>query len=57
MRKDFPLWGRVEIRYDETLKRIVYEPVDLSDDYRKFDNQSAWRDYPVSKPVSKKEGA
>lgn len=41
-RKDFPLTGYVELRYDEELKRVVYEPVKLTQDYRKFDYISPW---------------
>ncbi len=42
LRKDFPLTGFVELRYDETEKRIVYEPVQLTQDYRNFDFMSPW---------------
>ncbi|MFK7840265.1 MAG: NADH-quinone oxidoreductase subunit C [Bdellovibrionales bacterium] len=41
-RKDFPLTGYVELRYDEELKRVVYEPVKLAQDYRSFDYLSPW---------------
>lgn len=41
-RKDFPLTGYVELRYDEEQKRVVYEPVQLTQDYRKFDYISPW---------------
>lgn len=41
-RKDFPLTGFVELRYDETQKRVVYEPVTLQQDFRVFDNLSPW---------------
>lgn len=41
-RKDFPLTGYKEVRYDEVLKRVVYEPVKLVQDFRKFDNVSPW---------------
>lgn len=41
-RKDFPLTGYVELRYDEGLKRVVYEPVQLTQDFRNFDNLSPW---------------
>jgi len=41
-RKDFPLTGYVELRYDEELKRVVYEPVKLQQDFRNFDNLSPW---------------
>jgi NADH-quinone oxidoreductase subunit C len=41
-RKDFPLTGYVEMRYSEELKRVVYEPVSLSQDFRNFDFMSPW---------------
>ena len=42
LRKDFPLTGRVEVRYDETQKRVVYDPVKLTQDFRSFDFLSPW---------------
>ncbi len=42
LRKDFPLTGRVEVRYDQAQKRVVYEPVRLVQDFRRFDNLSPW---------------
>ncbi|WP_438264082.1 NADH-quinone oxidoreductase subunit C [Aquibaculum sediminis] len=42
LRKDFPLTGYVELRYDEELKRVVYEPVSLSQEFRGFDFESPW---------------
>lgn len=41
-RKDFPLTGYVELRYNEELKRVVYEPVKLTQDFRSFDYTSPW---------------
>ncbi|HVJ32771.1 MAG TPA: NADH-quinone oxidoreductase subunit C [Terriglobia bacterium] len=41
-RKDFPLTGYVEVRYDEELKRVVYEPVRLPQEFRNFDFVSPW---------------
>lgn len=41
-RKDFPLTGYVELRYDEEQKRVVYEPVQLAQDFRRFDYLSPW---------------
>lgn len=41
-RKDFPLTGYVEVRYDEELKRVIYEPVKLNQDFRHFDYLSPW---------------
>ena len=42
MRKDFPLTGFVEVRYDEEQKRVVYEPVQLTQEFRRFDFMSPW---------------
>ncbi len=42
LRKDFPLTGYVEVRYDETQKRVIYEPVKLTQEFRKFDFESPW---------------
>jgi len=42
LRKDFPLTGYVELRYDDEQKRVVYEPVKLSQEFRNFDFLSPW---------------
>jgi len=42
LRKDFPLTGFVEVRYDEEQKRVVYEPVSLTQEFRSFDFMSPW---------------
>lgn len=42
LRKDFPLTGFVELRYDADQARVVYEPVKLTQDFRMFDNLSPW---------------
>ena len=42
LRKDFPLTGYVEVRYDEDRKRVVYEPVKLKQEFRSFDFLSPW---------------
>ena len=42
LRKDFPLTGYVELRYDEDEKRVVYEPVRLKQEFRSFDFLSPW---------------
>jgi NADH-quinone oxidoreductase subunit C len=42
LRKDFPLTGYVEMRYDDEVKRVVYEPVKLTQDFRSFDFLSPW---------------
>jgi len=49
LRKDFPLTGFVEVRYDDDEKRVVYEPVRLAQEFRNFDFLSPWEgpDYPL----------
>ncbi|MDY6923325.1 MAG: NADH-quinone oxidoreductase subunit C [Pseudomonadota bacterium] len=49
LRKDFPMTGYVEVRYDDEQKRVVYEPVKLTQEFRNFDFQSPWEgaDYPL----------
>ena len=42
LRKDFPLTGNVEVRYDQMERKVIYEPVKLQQDYRNFDIQSPW---------------
>ncbi|WP_306752109.1 NADH-quinone oxidoreductase subunit C [Paracoccus actinidiae] len=42
LRKDFPTTGYVELRYDESEKRVIYEPVRLTQEYRQFDFLSPW---------------
>ncbi len=42
LRKDFPLTGYVEVRYDDEQKRVVYEPVELTQEFRSFDFESPW---------------
>lgn len=42
LRKDFPLTGFVEVRYSDELKRVIYEPVELRQEYRNFDFLSPW---------------
>ncbi|WP_339914565.1 NADH-quinone oxidoreductase subunit C [uncultured Brevundimonas sp.] len=49
LRKDFPMTGYVEVRYDEGEKRVVYEPVKLTQEFRNFDFLSPWEgaEYPL----------
>lgn len=49
LRKDFPMTGYVEVRYDDEQKRVVYEPVKLTQEFRHFDFTSPWEgaDYPA----------
>lgn len=42
LRKDFPMTGYVEVRYDDEQKRVVYEPVKLTQEFRQFDFMSPW---------------
>lgn len=42
LRKDFPLIGKVEVYYDKEEKRVAYKPVDMPQDFRHFDDVSAW---------------
>jgi NADH-quinone oxidoreductase subunit C len=42
LRKDFPLTGYTQVKYDEKLKKVAYEPVDLDIEYREFDFSSHW---------------
>ena len=49
LRKDFPLVGFVEVRYDDRLKKVVLEPVELTQDYRYFDFLSPWE--PPTRPL------
>ncbi len=48
LRKDFPLTGYVEVRYDEELKRVVYDPVKLPQAFRNFDFESPWEEMDVA---------
>ncbi|HHN67558.1 MAG TPA: NADH-quinone oxidoreductase subunit C [Thermopetrobacter sp.] len=50
LRKDFPVTGFVEVRYDEDRKRVVYEPVKLQQAWRDFDYLSPWRGEPPMPP-------
>lgn len=54
LRKDFPLTGYVEVRYDDETKRVVYEPVKLSQEFRSFDFQSPWETATYNLPGDEK---
>ena len=56
LRKDFPLTGFVELRYNDELKRVVYEPVKLMQDYRSFDFLSPWEGLDSAIPGDEKAG-
>ena len=54
LRKDFPLTGFVEMRYDDEKKRVVYEPVKLTQEFRSFDFLSPWEGQPPVLPGDEK---
>jgi NADH-quinone oxidoreductase subunit C len=56
LRKDFPLTGFVEVRYDDELKRVVYEPVQLTQEFRNFDFLSPWEGTDYVLPGDEKTG-
>ena len=57
LRKDFPTTGYVELRYDEAQKRVVYEPVELVQEYRQFDFMSPWEGAEYILPGDEKDAA
>ncbi len=54
LRKDFPLTGYNEVRYNEDEKKVVYEPVKLEQNYRNFDHESPWEGTKYIKDQTKK---
>jgi NADH-quinone oxidoreductase subunit C len=56
LRKDFPLTGYVEVRYDDQQKRVVYEPVRLTQEFRDFDFLSPWEGPDYVLPGDEKAG-
>jgi NADH-quinone oxidoreductase subunit C len=56
LRKDFPLTGFVEVRYDDAEKRVVYEPVRLNQEFRNFDFLSPWEGTDYRLPDDEKAG-
>ena len=55
LRKDFPLTGFTEVRYDDAQKRVVYEPVELRQEFRNFDFLSPWEGTDYVLPGDEKE--
>ena len=53
LRKDFPLTGHNEVRYSQSEKKVVYEPVKLEQNYRKFDYESPWEGTKYIKEINK----
>jgi len=56
LRKDFPMTGYVEVRYDDELKRVVYEPVKIAE-FRQFDFLSPWEGAQYALPGDEKAGS
>ena len=54
LRKDFPLTGHNEVRYNEEDKKVIYEPVKLEQNYRNFDYESPWEGTNYIKEISEK---
>ena len=54
LRKDFPLTGHHEVRYNEEEKKVIYEPVKLEQNYRNFDYESPWEGTKYIKDQTKK---
>ncbi|MCV9965626.1 NADH-quinone oxidoreductase subunit C [Pararhizobium sp. BT-229] len=57
LRKDFPTTGFVEVRYDDEAKRVVYEPVELKQEFRNFDFMSPWEGTDYVLPGDEKANA
>jgi len=55
LRKDFPLTGHNEVRYNEEEKKVIYEPVKLEQNYRNFDYESPWEGTKYIKDQTKKK--
>jgi len=56
LRKDFPLTGFVQVKYDDEKEQVIYEPVKLDQEYRDFDNLSPWEGMTKELPGDKKSG-
>jgi NADH-quinone oxidoreductase subunit C len=54
LRKDFPLTGFVELRWDDVQKRVIYEPVKLTQEFRRFDFLSPWEGAKYALPGDEK---
>jgi len=54
LRKDFPLTGHNEVRYSEEVKKVIYEPVKLDQEYRSFDFESPWEGTKYNKEEKQK---
>ena len=56
LRKDFPLTGYTEVRYSEEHKRVVYEPLQLTQAFRNFESSSPWEMVGDGRPAPRPEG-
>ncbi|MFO1173246.1 MAG: NADH-quinone oxidoreductase subunit C [Hyphomicrobiaceae bacterium] len=56
LRKDFPLTGQFQVRYDDERKKVVYEPVKLTQEFRSFDFESPWEGVEYPLPGDEKAG-
>ena len=56
LRKDFPMTGFVQVRYDEEKKKVIQEKVKLDQEYRQFDNLSPWEGIMKELPGDEKSG-
>lgn len=54
-RKDFPLTGFEEVRFDDSEKRIVYEPIELAQEFRKFEISPTWEQFPEYKQQAEEQ--
>ena len=54
LRKDFPLTGHTEVRYDLEKQQVVYEAIELTQEFRKFDFTSPWEGVPKNLPGDEK---
>ncbi|BFZ19896.1 hypothetical protein BsWGS_22935 [Bradybaena similaris] len=52
LRKDFPLSGFVEVRYDDAVQRVVVEPLELTQEFRKFESSTPWETFPAYRVTS-----
>ena len=55
LRKDFPLTGFYEVRYDTELQRVVQEPVELAQEFRRFDLSTPWENFPKFRETKQQE--
>eukprot|EP00105_Crassostrea_gigas_P010710 XP_011426072.1 PREDICTED: NADH dehydrogenase [ubiquinone] iron-sulfur protein 3, mitochondrial-like [Crassostrea gigas] len=54
-RKDFPLSGYTEVRYDEEVRRVVIEPLEMTQEFRRFEYSTPWESFPNFRPKDETE--